>query len=57
MMEIMVDDICKIIRGKIILDHVSLNMTGGKIYGFVGSNGSGKTMLFRADANLETSCR
>lgn len=52
MMEIMVDDICKIIRGKTILDHVSLNMTGGMIYGFVGTNGSGKTMLFRAVAGL-----
>lgn len=27
-------------------------MTGGNVYGFVGRNGSGKTMLFRALSGL-----
>lgn len=35
-----------------ILKDVSLFMEQGKIYGFVGKNGSGKTMLFRMIAGL-----
>ena len=30
-----------------ILDHVSLKLQEGKIYGLVGNNGSGKTMLMK----------
>lgn len=51
-MELIVNDISKTIRKRLILDHVSLNLEGGKIYGFVGRNGSGKTMLFRALSGL-----
>ncbi len=36
----------------IILKNVNLSMESGKIYGFVGHNGSGKTMLFRALSGL-----
>lgn len=32
---------------KVVLDHVSIQMESGKIYGFVGRNGSGKTMLMK----------
>ncbi|RBP44142.1 ATP-binding cassette domain-containing protein [Garciella nitratireducens] len=42
----------KIIKGKIILDNINLQLEKGKIYGFVGKNGSGKTMLFRAICGL-----
>lgn len=35
-----------------ILDNVSLSLRSGNIYGFVGRNGSGKTMLFRALSGL-----
>ncbi len=42
----------KVIKGNTVLDHVNLNLEKGKIYGFVGSNGSGKTMLFRAVSGL-----
>lgn len=46
------ENITKIIRGRTILDGVSLELHGGVIYGFVGPNGSGKTMLFRALSGL-----
>ena len=30
-----------------ILDNINISMEKGKVYGFVGRNGCGKTMLFR----------
>lgn len=42
----------KIIKGNIILDDITLSCQSGKIYGFYGRNGSGKTMLFRAISSL-----
>lgn len=51
-MELVVNNINKSIRGKMILSNVSLCLKSGKIYGFVGRNGSGKTMLFRALSGL-----
>ncbi len=44
--------ITKKIRGKTILQDISLQLEGGNVYGFVGRNGSGKTMLFRALSGL-----
>ena len=35
-----------------MLDDVCLELDRGKIYGFVGVNGSGKSMLFRAVSGL-----
>lgn len=35
-----------------VLKDVNLSLEGGKIYGFIGRNGSGKTMLFRTVAGL-----
>ena len=46
--------ITKTIRGKVILDNISLSLVPGIVYGFVGRNGSGKTMLFRALSGLMT---
>lgn len=51
-MKLAVNNISKTIRKKVILDNVSLSLRSGKIYGFVGRNGSGKTMLFRALSGL-----
>lgn len=51
-MKLVADNISKAIRKKVILDHVSLCLESGNIYGFVGKNGSGKTMLFRALSGL-----
>ena len=47
-MELIADHISKTIRGKKILSDISLSLSSGRIYGFSGRNGSGKTMLFRA---------
>ena len=51
-MELIVEKINKTIDKKIILNDVSLKLRSGMIYGFVGRNGSGKTMLFRALSGL-----
>jgi ABC-2 type transport system ATP-binding protein len=45
-------DISKVIKKNIILRNINLNMIGGKIYGLIGTNGSGKTMLMRLLAGL-----
>jgi len=45
-------NIRKTLQGKTILDDISLELESGKIYVFVGPNGSGKTMLFRALSGL-----
>ncbi len=42
----------KTIRRRTILSDISLSLESGKIYGFVGRNGCGKTMLFRALSGL-----
>ena len=51
-MELVAQNICMNIKGKKILENINLNLKNGKIYGFVGENGSGKTMLFRALSGL-----
>ena len=47
-----VEHISKKIRSAVILDDISFTLQSGKIYGFTGKNGSGKTMLFRAISGL-----
>lgn len=51
-MELIAECVNKTIDKKIILSNVNLKLCSGKIYGFVGRNGSGKTMLFRALSGL-----
>lgn len=51
-MKLVVSNVNKSIRKKIILSDINLCLESGKIYGFVGRNGSGKTMLFRALSGL-----
>lgn len=54
------NSIIKIVNGKKILNkvevlnNINLNLEGGKIYGFIGRNGSGKTMLFKVISSLIT---
>ena len=51
--------------GKSILNNISLTLEPGKIYGLVGSNGSGKTMLMKCicgfvyltEGEIKTDCR
>ncbi|MCD7823651.1 MAG: ATP-binding cassette domain-containing protein [Oscillospiraceae bacterium] len=45
-------NVSKEIKGVTVLDNISLTMQGGKIYGFQGKNGSGKTMLMRLICGL-----
>ncbi|MDR3136731.1 MAG: ABC transporter ATP-binding protein [Coriobacteriales bacterium] len=52
MSQIILEDICKSIKGRLVLDSVSLTLDAGGVYGFHGANGSGKTMLFRAIVGL-----
>lgn len=47
-------DLVKDIKGKRIIDHVTLHLESGKIAGLKGVNGSGKTMLMRLVSGLIT---
>lgn len=51
-MNILVKDVTKLLHKAVILNHVSMELTGGNIYGFQGPNGSGKTMLMRLIGGL-----
>jgi ABC-2 type transport system ATP-binding protein len=51
-MNIEIRNVTKKINDAAVLDSVSLGFQSGKIYGIVGRNGSGKTMLLRAIAGL-----
>lgn len=42
----------KKLKRRVILEDINLSLESGNIYGFVGRNGSGKTMLFRALSGL-----
>lgn len=42
-----INNLSKVIGGYTILDNINMTLDYGKIYGFVGRNGSGKTMLMR----------
>jgi ABC-2 type transport system ATP-binding protein len=45
-------NLTKEMKGTTILNNINISIHSGKIYGFVGKNGSGKTMLFRALGGL-----
>lgn len=45
-------NVSKIIKQQIILNDISCSMKRGNIYGFMGANGSGKSMLFKAISGL-----
>ena len=51
-MEIKVNNHSKKLSNNIVLDDINIDLYSGKIYGFVGKNGSGKTMLMRAICGL-----
>lgn len=52
MENIVLEHVTKYIRNHLVLDDVCLELRRGGIYGFIGANGSGKTMLFRAISGL-----
>lgn len=49
---IVVEHASKSIKGRIVLDDISFTLENGRVYGFFGVNGSGKSMLFRAISGL-----
>lgn len=51
-MKLVAEKVCKTIRDAEILRDINLELEEGTIYGFIGRNGSGKTMLFRALSGL-----
>ena len=51
-MRIELNKISKKIKNQEILKDISYVFEGGKIYGIMGHNGSGKTMLLRAISGL-----
>ena len=51
-MVISLENVSKEIKGKKVLDNISAEFESGFIYGLVGRNGSGKTMLLRAISGL-----
>lgn len=47
-----IERLSKKIRGTVVLQDVGMRLESGKVYGLVGDNGSGKTMLMRAICGL-----
>lgn len=52
MSEIIIENLSKTIKNNKILYNVNLTFESGHVYGLVGRNGSGKTMLLRAICGL-----
>ena len=52
-MEIVMEDVCKSIGNRRILDRVNLKVKKGEIFGIFGPTGSGKTTILRLIAGLE----
>jgi ABC-2 type transport system ATP-binding protein len=42
-----VENVCRSFGTRLVLDHVSFDVAGGKLTGFVGGNGAGKTTTMR----------
>lgn len=54
MSKITVENFTKTIKHNTVLDNINVTFESGRIYGLVGINGSGKTMLLRAISGLIT---
>lgn len=52
MHQIVTKQLYKTINGVEVLHNINITLHGGKVYGFVGKNGSGKSMLFRVLSGL-----
>ena len=44
---ILIENVTKKFKDNIILENINMKLDQGKIYGFVGKNGTGKTVLFK----------
>lgn len=49
---IILENVTKNLKGTTVIDNVNMEFRSGSIYGIVGANGSGKTMLLRAISGL-----
>lgn len=47
-----INNLNKTIKNKVILNNINLKLKKGNIYGIIGRNGSGKSMLFKAMCGL-----
>ena len=54
MVSIEINDICKTVGDKKILDHASFYINSGELIGLLGASGSGKTTLLRIISGLTT---
>jgi ABC-2 type transport system ATP-binding protein len=52
MIAVEIKHLSKTIKKNLILDDINLELKEGTLYGIIGRNGSGKTMLFRCMAGL-----
>ncbi len=50
-------ELTKVFSGKKAVDHVSMTVNRGDIYGFIGKNGAGKTTLIRMAVGARSSQR
>ncbi|GGH87108.1 ABC-type multidrug transport system ATPase subunit [Pullulanibacillus pueri] len=46
------ENVSKTIKGKVIVDGLSIDVKAGEIYGFLGPNGAGKTTTIRMIVGL-----
>ena len=46
-MKLEINNLSKTLDNNIILDNINMSLESGNIYGFIGRNGSGKTMLLK----------
>ena len=51
-MKVKITNLSKEINGSVVLNDVNLELESGAVYGLLGKNGSGKTMLMRAICGL-----
>lgn len=51
-MDIYLENVTKRFGPNTVLDNINMSMTSGRVYGFQGINGSGKTMLMRVISGL-----
>ncbi len=49
---IQVDNVSKKFKSQVVLENITLQCRKGRIYGFIGYNGSGKTVLFKSICGL-----
>ena len=51
-MNIKIANVTKEVNGSVVLNNVNMELESGAVYGLLGKNGSGKTLLLRPTAAL-----